>query len=201
MGRVSPQALNENEWVKIFLPPLCLTKDWVPTCGEKKVYHPTRPPPGGLRFLSETASLQEAGRALAIGPHPSILLPKQWRLFLFVLRITLVETNSFRLMKILPQSSHSFPVDPSYPFSLNEPSSPIREWGIEILQSTSHFWCPVWRFCCVFRKEKGEGQGQKSDNYQFEFRMNQISPSRIRTYDQSVNSRPLYHWATEEERT
>ncbi|CAI0460954.1 unnamed protein product [Linum tenue] len=23
--------------------------------------------------------------------------------------------------------------------------------------------------------------------------MNQISPSRIRTYDQSVNSRPLYH--------
>ena len=157
MGRVSPQALNE--WVKIFLPPLCLTKDWVPTCGEKKVYHPTRPPPGGLRFLSETASLQEAGRALAIGPHPSILLPKQWRLFLFVLRITLVETNSFRLMKILPQSSHSFPVDPSYPFSLNEPSSPIREWGIEILQSTSHFWCPVWRFCCVFRKEKGEGQG------------------------------------------
>jgi len=157
VGRVSPQALNE--WVKIFLPPLCLTKDWVPTCGEKKVYHPTRPPPGGWRFLSETASLQEAGRALAIGPHPSILLPKQWRLFLFVLRITLVETNSFRLMKILPQSSHSFPVDPSYPFSLNEPSSPIREWGIEILQSTSHFWCPVWRFCCVFRKEKGEGQG------------------------------------------
>lgn len=29
--------------------------------------------------------------------------------------------------------------------------------------------------------------------------MNQISPSRIRTYDQSVNSRPLYHWATEEQ--
>ena len=27
-----------------------------------------------------------------------------------------------------------------------------------------------------------------------------ISPSRIRTYDQSVNSRPLYHWATEEKR-
>ena len=32
-----------------------------------------------------------------------------------------------------------------------------------------------------------------------EFGMNQISPSRIRTYDQSVNSRPLYHWATEEQ--
>lgn len=29
-----------------------------------------------------------------------------------------------------------------------------------------------------------------------EFGMNQTSPSRIRTYDQSVNSRPLYHWAT-----
>ena len=29
--------------------------------------------------------------------------------------------------------------------------------------------------------------------------MNKISPSRIRTYDQSVNSRPLYHWATEEQ--
>ena len=26
-----------------------------------------------------------------------------------------------------------------------------------------------------------------------EFGMNQTSPSRIRTYDQSVNSRPLYH--------
>ena len=25
-----------------------------------------------------------------------------------------------------------------------------------------------------------------------------ISPDRTRTYDQSVNSRPLYHWATEE---
>ena len=33
-----------------------------------------------------------------------------------------------------------------------------------------------------------------------EFGMNQTSPSRIRTYDQSVNSRPLYHWATEEQR-
>lgn len=44
-----------------------------PTSGEEKVYHPTRPP-GGLRFLSETASLQEAGRALAIGPHPSSYL-------------------------------------------------------------------------------------------------------------------------------
>jgi hypothetical protein len=32
---------------------------------------PSHPAPGGLRFLSETASLQEAGRALAIGPHPS----------------------------------------------------------------------------------------------------------------------------------
>ena len=32
------------------------------------------------------------------------------------------------------------------------------------------------------------------------FRMNQISSSRIRTYDQSVNSRPLYRWATEEQR-
>ena len=28
----------------------------------------------------------------------------------------------------------------------------------------------------------------------------QISSSRIWTYDQSVNSRPLYHWATEEQR-
>ena len=27
-----------------------------------------------------------------------------------------------------------------------------------------------------------------------------LSPSRIWTYDQSVNSRPLYHWATEEQR-
>ena len=33
-----------------------------------------------------------------------------------------------------------------------------------------------------------------------EFGMNQISPSRIRTHDQSVNSRPLYHWAIEEQR-
>jgi hypothetical protein len=108
--------------VKIFLPPCVLPRTEFPLV-VKKVYHPTRPPPGELRFLSETASLQEAGRALAIGPHPSILLPKQWRLFLFVLWITLVETNSFWLMKIVPQSSHSFLVDPSYPFSLNEPSS------------------------------------------------------------------------------
>ena len=28
--------------------------------------------------------------------------------------------------------------------------------------------------------------------------MNQISPGRIRTYDQSVNSRPLYRWAIKE---
>ena len=147
-----------NEWRSSF-PPCVLPRTEFPLVAKKKSTIPPGLPRGGWRFLSETASLQEAGRALAIGPHPSILLPKQWRLFLFVLRITLVETNSFRLMKILPQSSHSFPVDPSYPFSLNEPSSPIREWGIEILQSTSHFWCPVWRFCCVFRKKKGEGQG------------------------------------------
>ena len=43
-------------------------------------------------------------------------------------------------------------------------------------------------------KDRGTKKGQKSDNYK-------ISPSRIWTYDQSVNSRPLYHWATEEQRT
>ena len=35
-------------------------------------------------------------------------------------------------------------------------------------------------------KDRGTKKGQKSDNYK-------ISPSRIRTYDQSVNSQPLYH--------
>jgi hypothetical protein len=53
--------------------PLLITKDFVATSGEEKLYHPTPKNKGEFRFLSETASLQEAGRALAIGPHPSYL--------------------------------------------------------------------------------------------------------------------------------
>lgn len=52
----------------------------------------------------------------------SILLPKQSPCSSF--ELCLVETKCFRLTKILLQSSHSFPVDPFYPFSLNESSSP-----------------------------------------------------------------------------
>ena len=95
--------------------PLLITKDFVATSGEEKVYHPTRGPKREFRFLSETASLQEAGRALAIGLHRTIL-PKPFScLFGFFSFSNEASGDKFLPTneEILLQSSHSFPVDPS----------------------------------------------------------------------------------------
>ena len=175
--------------MEIFLPPLLITKDFVDTSGEEKVYHPTRPPPGGFRFLSETASLQEAGRALAIGPPTGKSHP-------FLVR------SSNYASGVLPANEDTTPVFPFIPsgsfLSLFIERTKFTYTRVRKTFPTINF--PLWmsRLTILLRlsKKKGEGQGslgQKSYNYQFEFRKHQISPSRIRTYDQSVNSRPLYH--------
>lgn len=85
--------------------PLLITKDFVATSGEEKVYHPTRGPQREFRFLSETASLQEAGRALAIGPHPSYLNSHPFLVRSSNYASGVLPANEERLL----QSSHSFP--------------------------------------------------------------------------------------------
>lgn len=88
--------------------PLLITKDFVATSGEEKVYHPTiknAPNKREFRFLPETASLQEAGRALAIGPHPSYLNSHPFLVRSSNYASGVLPANE----EILLQSSHSFP--------------------------------------------------------------------------------------------
>lgn len=112
--------------------PLLITKNFVATSGEEEFHHKKK------KNSEPKVSLQEAGRALAIGPHRSILTVS---LFLFVLRMRLVETNSFRLMKRLLQSSHSFP---SF-FSLRIERTKFTYSRVrkKNQQETSHFLCPA----------------------------------------------------------
>ena len=57
--------------------PLLITKNFVGTSGEEKFYHPTQKKNNSEpKVKRREFSLQEAGRALTIGLHPSIL-PKQ----------------------------------------------------------------------------------------------------------------------------
>lgn len=171
-----------NEW---FLPPLRLTKDFVAASGEEKVYLDG---PGGVKVplgdCQSTRSWQSFSHWTT-----SILLPKQSFLVRSSNYASGLPANEDTTPFILSGSFLSLFIERTkFTYTRVRKTFPTRNFPL--------FFDVPFDDSAASLEKKGEGQGslgQKSVNYQFEFRKHQISPSRIRTYDQSVNSRPLYH--------